>query len=116
MNLYLRAIFIPIATVRSNLEWLKDLDTHPLVDSTCPCIHYKTCEWSSELTRLVNPLPKSNPQRRRAVKFMKSVICDKRKRKLRCCAERETIDPPDLSPLPPIGNDTVKYQTCILTS
>ena len=45
---------------------------------------------------------------RRAVKFMKSVICDKRKRKLRCCAERETIDPPDLSPLPPIGNDTVK--------
>ena len=106
--LYSRAIFIPIATVRSNLEWLKDLDTHPLVDSTCPCIHYKTCEWSSELTRLVNPLPKSNPQRRRAVKFMKSVICDKRKRKLRCCAERETIDPPDLSPLPPIGNNTVK--------
>ena len=100
-------IFILLATVRSNLEWLKDLDTHPLVDSTCPCIHYKTCEWSSELTRLVNPLPKSNPQRRRAVKFMKSVICDKRKRKLRCCAERETIDPPDLSPLPPIGNDTV---------
>jgi len=37
---------------------------------------------------------------------MKSVICDKRKRRLRCCAERETRDPPDLSPLPPIGNDT----------
>ena len=107
ISTFLRVYFL-IVTVRSNLEWLKNLDRHPLVDSTCPCIHYKTCEWSSELTRLVNPLPKSNPQRRRAVKFMKSVICDKRKRKLRCCAEREPIVPPDLSPLPPIGNDTVR--------
>jgi hypothetical protein len=40
---------------------------------------------------------------------MKSVICDKRRKGLRCCAEKEIKDPPDLSPLPPIGNDTVSY-------
>ena len=102
-------LFFDIVTIKSGLEWLRHLDHHPLVDSSCPCINYKSCDWSSELTRLIGPLPKSNPQRRRAIKFMKSVICDKRRRGLRCCVEKEAIDPPDLSPLPPIGNDTVDY-------
>jgi len=65
----------------------------------CPCTSLQECEWANNLLSLLKDLTSTNPNRVKAITFIRRQVCNAASKKIKCCSLTKNSTP---TPRPPI--------------